>query len=270
MRRGSIFWALVLIVVGIVLLLDELGFLGFLGISAWSLIWPLVFIALGVRVLWGVLRGSPSFEAKEASIPLDGATQARVHIHHGAGRLEVKGGARPGELASGSFGGGLSFRTWRQGDLLEADMHVPSSSRSLGANVWNWGQNTIDWSVALSDAVPLELILEAGANDTSLDLAELQVSKLKLATGASSTQVTLPAHAGYTQVKVESGAADVRLRVPDGVAARIKVGSVLAGVDVDTHRFPRLGDLYQSPDYETAANKAEIKVEVAIGSVKVR
>lgn len=41
-------------------------------------------------------------------------------------------------------------------------------------------------------------------------------------------------------------------------------------MDVDTRRFPRLGDLYQSPDYETAANKAEIKVEVAVGSVEVR
>ena len=62
-----------------------------------------------------------------------------------------------------------------------------------------------------------------------LDLRDLKVTDLKLETGASATEVTLPASAGFTRVKVQAGAARVDMRVPGGVAARIKT-SAGAGV----------------------------------------
>jgi hypothetical protein len=71
-------------------------------------------------------------------------------------------------------------------------------------------------------------------------------------------------------VRIEAGAASIVLRVPENVAARIRVGGALSGVQVDRDRFPRQGDVYQSPDYETAENKAEIHVETGVGSITVR
>jgi hypothetical protein len=69
-------------------------------------------------------------------------------------------------------------------------------------------------------------------------------------------------------VKVESGAASVRLRVPDGVAARIHTSMAIGSNDISP-RFPRNGSEYVSPDYDTAANKIDIRFEGGVGSLAV-
>ncbi|NIO06899.1 MAG: hypothetical protein GTO40_02500 [Deltaproteobacteria bacterium] len=62
----------------------------------------------------------------------------------------------------------------------------------------------------------------------------------------------------------------MRIQVPTGVAARIKAEGALVGIDVDRSRFPPEGGVYQSPDYETAENKADIDVDLGAGSISVR
>ena len=57
--------------------------------------------------------------------------------------------------------------------------------------------------------------------------------------------------------------------MPQGVAASIEVRSALAGVHVDGTRFPRSGSGYRSPDYDSAANKVEIRVETGVGSLDI-
>jgi len=95
------------------------------------------------------------------------------------------------------------------------------------------------------------------------------VRELMLKTGASSTTVDLPARAGHTRVTVESGAASVKIRVPQSTAASIIVRSTLAGVRVDTSRFPGTLGSYRSPDFDSAANKAEIFIDTAVASVEI-
>jgi len=42
-------------------------------------------------------------------------------------------------------------------------------------------------------------------------------------------------------------------------------------LDVDTNRFPRLDSLiYQSPNFDTAADRSEINIESGLGSVCVK
>ena len=76
--------------------------------------------------------------------------------------------------------------------------------------------------------------------------------------------------AGHTRVHIGAGAASVAIRVPSGVAGRIRVKGGLAGIAVDKGRFPRMGDVYQSTDYDTAPNKVDVDIETGVGSVDVR
>ena len=39
---------------------------------------------------------------------------------------------------------------------------------------------------------------------------------------------------------------------------------------IDEKRFPYNGERYLSPDYETAENKVEIKIDSAVGSVSIQ
>jgi len=57
--------------------------------------------------------------------------------------------------------------------------------------------------------------------------------------------------------------------VPDGLSARIHVSVGMAGVSVDETRFPRNGNYYQSPDYDSAANAVDMTINAGAASIKV-
>jgi hypothetical protein len=265
MKRGVIFWALALIIVGILLLLGTLGVLPI----GWGLIWPLLLIAAGAWLVWAALTRPASFEVQETSIPLDNAARAHVSIHHGAGRLNLSSGAPAGRLVDGRFGGGLDYRADRVGDLLDVRMRIPDQG-SRWAKPWSWNNSGLDWVMALNSEVALDLGLETGAGALEADLGGLRLGKLHLKTGASSSELVLPANAVYTRVEIEGGAASVFLRVPPGVAAHIISRGGASSTTIDLNRFPRTEDGYQSADYETAPNKVDIVANMGAASVDVR
>jgi hypothetical protein len=267
MKRNRIFWGLVFVIFGGLLLLNNLGIFYF---NLWRVFWPLLVILLGVWVLWQSFYEGEDFETKTASVPLEGAGEARIVMHHGAGELRVGAGALAGDLVSGEYTGGIQQSLNRIGDRLDLTMKLPTEGFPFVFMPFLWKPgNRIRWDVQLNAQVPISLEVNSGASDARLDLRETQVNELVIKTGASATQVVAPAQAGNTRIKVEAGAASVKIQVPEGVAARVEVDGGLLGVDVDQARFPKEGKVYQSPDYISATNKLEIKVSAGAGSISV-
>ncbi len=266
MRYGAFFWGTLIILIGVALMAGNL-----LAINIWPFLWPSVIIFIGIWFLvWSRVRPK-SLAGEDVTIPLQGASRADVRIRHGAGRLLLHGGAGANVVASGSFTGGLRHFESRQGETLDVEMRVPEDLWMNFGGPWIFGPWTpIVWDVKLNDGIPMTLDLETGAGESRLDLRPLKVEEIRLKTGASSTEITLPAQAGKTRIKVTSGAASVVLRVPDGVAARIAVESGLAGITIDQNRFPRSGNGYQSADYDRAVNSVDIKIETGVGAVEIR
>jgi hypothetical protein len=272
MKRWTFVIGAALIVLGAFSLL-QVG-LNALGIAfrIWWIFWPVVLIGVGVWIVLGISRGSSAEVAREqASLPLEDATEASLTVRHGAGRLTIGASAGPGQLLSGSFGGGLDATRRIEGSRLSVDMRV--KDRHISRYIfgpWNRGwAGLLDWDFTLSPDIPLSLRLETGASETRLSLNDLNVIDLHIQTGASSTTVDLPARPSYVKVSIESGAAAVKLRVPQGVAATIMVKSALAGIHVDQSRFPAAAGGYRSRDFEGATKKVEILVETGVGSVDI-
>jgi hypothetical protein len=263
MNRSSIFWGFILILIGVLFLLANLGILA---IDVWLVFWPLVVIAFGFWMLAGVFLGRGMQEGERAVVPLDGAAGGRIILTHGGGRLFVGGNAEPGSLLSGIFGGGVDYWTRRVDGDLEVDMKI----KTRGFTVFWWPGDALEWRVNLNSEVPLSLLVKTGASESHLELADLQVKDLKLETGASSCTITLPGNAGYTRARIESGVASVKVFVPQSAAARIHVSSGLSDVKVDRRRFTSMGNVYQSAEYETSSNKIDLEVETGVGSVSIR
>lgn len=266
--NGRIFWALVLILLGGVLLLSNLGLIQG---SVWNMIWPLFLILLGLMFLLGASGRGRRWAAAPVndSLPLDGAPSAEIEFHHGAGRLSVNAGSDPNTLYSGSFGGGVDKDVRRRGSALAVTMRTPPDAW-LGPWDWWGGRGALDWDVGLNPNVPLSLAFETGASQTRLDLSALRVTDLSLKTGASATDLTLPSGAGLTRARVETGVAAVHVQIPNGVAARINGKMGLGALNVDRQRFPYRGGVYESDDFATAANRVELQIEGGVASVDVR
>lgn len=265
MRKGSCFWGGLLVLLGVLFLLDNLDIFD---VDVWNLFWPLLLIVWGVSLLLRVAgSGGKESGVEHLSVPLEDASKAHLHLKHGAGRLRVGSGAGTGELLTGRFNRGVDCNVQRNGSTLNVTVNQKADAWSP----FNWGgANGFDWRVDVTPKVPLSLDVETGANESHLDLSELLVTELRLRTGASATNVTLPAGAGFTRVDVRSGVASVDLAVPEGVAARIHASGGLASIDVDGKRFPRSGKTYQSPGYDEAENQVDVHVETGVGSVTIR
>jgi hypothetical protein len=255
--------ALVLMGLGIIFLLDNLGVLPG---SAWGYIWPLMLITLGLTFL--VVRPSGQLESVAASQPLEGASQARIHVKHGAGRLIVDAGGHDGNLLAGTFGGGLHQMARHAGASLDVDLAAAPPAWAVWP--WQlWASGMMDWQMHVNPDVPLALELETGASDSRLDFSHLHVTELALKTGASATDLTLPAAAGATSASIEAGIASVHITVPSGVAARVRGTMGLGALNVNTGRFPRRGDTYESDDFASTPNRVDLMVRGGLGEVSV-
>ena len=265
MRAGKVFWGLIILFVGLVLLLEPLGILP-PNTNIWRFIWPGVLIFLGVWLLVvPMLFKGKKLETESISIPLGNASDARLRLKHGAGRLDVAALDSADTFLTGEFGGGVDQSVHQDGSSLRVKLRTPSFDFPIGVHF-----EGLNWLVKLNRNINTRLDIDSGASETNLHLQDLKVTELNIDTGASSTTIDLPSQAGFTRVSVESGAAAVVIRVPENVAARIQVESGLAGISINPSRFPRMGSYYESAGYADAVNKADILVKTGVGSLEVR
>ena len=259
MKRDNLFWGTALILVGVLLFLQTQGYIG----NIFPYLWPLALILLGGWILLGVYWPQARSEQETFTVPLDAAKSARFKFSHGAGQLEITGGAPTGQALVGSSAVGMNKENWLDGDRLEVKVEAgPSFVPFLGPS-----QGV--WRFQLTQEIPLTLKVEAGASSVNLDLQDVLASHVELTTGASSSNVTMPTR-GVSLLEIEAGAASVNVRVPAATAARIRVREGVNSVSVDKNRFPRLDSgFYQSSGYDTAADRAEINIEAGLGSVTV-
>jgi uncharacterized membrane protein len=212
-----------------------------------------------------------SRRATTVEIPLDDAQRARVRIDYGAGILGIKSGEDDDIVVDGSFGGGVDRRTTRTDDAVAVNLALPPQSSILNPRFpWAWGI-VIDWEVALSGAIPIDLEVEMSGGQARMDLDGLRIGRLEFVCPGSDVELNLPSAAGDTAVEVRAKGALVVIHVPDGVGARIRqAGTVTGGIGIDTSRFPPDGDgSYRSADFATAANRVDIRAEVPGGLLTV-
>lgn len=259
MRRGSWFWGLSLLVVGFLFLLENIGIIK---INVWNILWPILLILLGI---WFLIARffRRNLQDEYVSIPLDGANRANFHIKHGAGRLNIYSGVDAGYGLQGTFTGGLEYSTQQRGDLLDITLQMPE----LDFPFLLTPDRTMDWSFGLTKDIPLALKFDTGANQARIDLKDANVTDIALKTGASATEMILPSQSGFTRVDIHSGAASLKIHIPQNVAANIKVTGGLSNVIIDRTRFPKGIDSYRSSDYDSAINKADLNIEMGAGSV---
>jgi len=264
MRRDYIFWGFVLILLGGLMFLNNANIRLPRGINPMQLFWPSVLILLGGWIMFGFfMRGEA--ETEQVAIDLQGASQASLKLSHGAGRIIVGAGAAPGQLLSGSFAGGIKHSAHLSGDRLNA--HIETRPFVFPPFLGGW--QGLEWNFSLNREIPLALKLETGASQSEFDLRDLKVTDLKISTGASKTDVTLPANAGMTNVRAELGAASLDMIVPQGVAARIRAEQGVSAIEIDTTRFPYANGIYESADYSSAPNKVDIMIQAGAGRVAV-
>ncbi len=286
--RGPL-WPWLLILAGVLLVLTNLGWLNWLTIADYAMLLPLVLVALGLDmilkgrhrllvvggtvVVGALLMGAgprwvsgpfPSMET--VSQELQGARRAEVSLATGVSRLTVTGSARSDLLVEGDI-------QPRRGERVDTSFSVrggtarytaTSTSRAFGGMFGARGGN---WDLLLSGRVPLVLNVDTGVGDSRLELSGIDLERLSVNTGVGSATITLP-DSGRFEADIDTGVGSATIQLPRGLAARIVVDKGIGSVRVPPS-FTRDGDVYVSPDYATATDRVEIKIDSGVGDVDI-
>lgn len=236
---------------------------------------------------------------EDLSEPLSGATSAKIDIHTGSGNLTIDRLAS-GErlLASGTLqyfekqgapqrsvdtSNGQAILTLRGGSAVQPRFRFP----------WAACNGATNWQIHLNPSVSLDITAYSGGGNVKLNLADMAVTRLSADSGGGNMDVVLPDNAanlsvavatgggnvavdmgngttGSNTVNAKSGAGNVVVHIPGGIAARVHATSGFGKVIMDPQFSQIDKNTYQSPDYDSAADKVEVAISSGAGNVSVK
>lgn len=213
---------------------------------------------------------------QQTTFPLDHAKRASIHVQHKEGFLRIDSKAAENILLDGVFGGGLESHMGRSEDAANIQLRVLERRGLLSWRYpWSWGSaSVLDWTLHLSDQIPLALEIETVYEESALfELGTLQITDLKIKTSTSFMRVLLPDRAGQTLVHIEADTAKLVILVPPKVAAHIHIPPSEAFVipTIDLARFSMIeeGREYRSKRYKTASKRVDIRIDGRMSSVEI-
>ncbi len=293
-RYPSLFWPLLLIAIGVLFLLDSLGYIDFNFWELWRF-WPVLLILIGLDLLLGrrswlgnlivllltlaVIGGcvllvvqtpgqlTGSAEVDRIAEPLDGAERASLDVRSAVGELTVSQLEDSASLVEATLDLATSrkpiWKVERQGDQVSMQLaYEGGASFNIG-----WGRGET-WDLRLSPAVVWELTGNLAAGEGRLDLTGLDLNALTLELGAGRYVVTLPEKMGG-KVIIKGGAGSLVLEIPETMAAQVSIQRGIVPVSM-SDRFEKKGGAYVTRDWETSNNRVEVEINLGVGSITVQ
>lgn len=291
-RQVKLVGPTILIGVGIILLLNNLGYLNW---SFWDILnlWPVLLVAAGLELLVGRRSLVGSFISALIVLGLivggvwfigatDGArataetlevrelrgdiTAARVTLAPAMAQVNVNALSDSGNFVEGTV-------NYRRNERVTHNFSAGNAARLTlkttgSANVMMGPGRRYVWNLGFHPAVTLDLSVDAGLGDINLDLRALTLEVVNVHAGMGAVLVKLP-ETGEFDVNIDSGMGTVVIEVPAGMAARVQTDAAIVG-RVLPPSYTQTNNRYTSPNYDTAKNRANIQVNLGMGSITVR
>jgi hypothetical protein len=302
--RGShatIVWGAFILFIGIVLLLQATGVLEW---RIWGTLWkfwPVLIIIAGLSFLlprrhgWlmavltlgilGICLGISVFQhmptlshdvtlvEQRFTYPVIGVERAYARIDFSAGSMVVNELQTNNRLLVEINDSHEDLRKPQERVIImEADFTEEGGTVNIdvkSANQRLWDDWPIHWDLGFNRQIPTVMDIRCDGSKVNLGLEGLKVEKLGLEMNVSNGWLMLPASAGDTAIDIDMDVSNLEITVPEGVAVKIKADINLSIFTIDTERFPRHGDYYVSPGYDSAANRVEMNILCDVGRVTV-
>lgn len=232
------------------------------------------------------------------SEPLNGVTVAKVDVNVADGNLMID------RLAGGEHllaSGTLQYLKGQDLPICSVNTVNGQSMLKLSAGLtgqpwfrfpWSACNGATEWQIHLNPSVQSDITARSGGGNVNLDLTNMAVTRLTAETGGGNLDVVLPEHAANLSVTARTGAGDVTVEVgkgiqgsniieagsgagnvvvsvPGGIAARIHATTGWGKVLMDPQFSQTDKHTYQSPDFDRAVDKIEITAKSGAGNVSV-
>lgn len=308
-RPPSLFWPLVLIGAGVILLLSNLGYLPYQSWNVLWRLWPLLLVALGIDLLIGRRSVAGAIVSAVLILLLIGAAVMIVlfaqnipvlsevtrsaewrteHVEYPLANVEkasvfIDYTTLPGYLSAAEDSPNLieADVTYRGDLVFDADVRQDQADVKLESYFMNWGfgHDLIDrdngsWDVRLSPKTALDLSLDTGSGRYDFDLSNLRISDLFIDVGSGSVDLILPSE-GHFEARIDGGSGSLEITLPETVGMQVELDSGSGAFRPD-ERFRLVAgrqnddSVWETENFPSAEHTILMEIDQGSGSISVR
>lgn len=200
------------------------------------------------------------------NIPLGEAESVDLKLNMGAGELMLRGGTR--DLFEGDFS--YNVERWKP----EIDYFVTDGlgrlrirqGKSSGIPV---GESKNRWNINVNDDVPLDIDVNFGAGEGTLDLRGLKLKSLDIEMGVGELTIDLSGKREQDlNVDIEGGIGSATLYLPRDIGVRVEIHGGIGSVSA--RAFNKNGKIYTNEAYGSSNILIDIEINAGIGSVELK
>lgn len=264
------FWPVILVLVGLDIILGRRSVFGSLAVAviAAVVIGGIIWM-VGVTGQWAAPSRGDVVTTQVAET-LGNVNALEVNLNVGVMETRVDA------LSDGSYAVEGTYKTDSSDLRLDVNYETRGDTGVLtisqqGRNErFDLTSNTVNrLDLSLTNQVPVDMIIDAGVGEVTLDLTGINLRSLRIKAGVGRLDITLPEEGSF-EVSIDAGVGSVDLTVPKSLEARVEYDGGLSDLDVPG-RFDEKGeDVWETDNYSGAANRARIAVNSGIGDVNIR
>lgn len=293
-RQEGLVWPLLLLGLGTLLLLGNLGYLPVRALPLLTRIWPILLVAIGIDIAFGKNRGgwygvlraglgilvvglifwlaiafpvAVGTRVVDFEQNIDGALSSTVELYIIGGRVELAGGAESDQLLAGqavlprngSLAPVYSKPVNGESRLLLA---VENSNQLLAGD-----QSAYQYDFKVNSDLPFDLRTEVVLGELQFDLRNTQVRQVETELALGAQNITIPCNDGLV-VEMEQALGSVILNIPRGCEVSIRLDNALVSTTIPAG-WLRSDDMVTNPDAEANAGSVEVRIGVAVGAVGI-
>ncbi len=308
MTYKRVFWGVILVLIGVLVLLKNLDMIHFSWFAFWRL-WPLLLILWGISVLpikdW--IKLSVTFLAIAATFWIasesgnlkmgpweksdhyswgwddwDGTDEGLQGRETQVIREKMDSSIRFAVLKMTAAAGSFDIRG-KTDDLLffrrsgmvgqyEMTRQMEGETCTLNFQIREkniTSSNDGNRVVMRLNALPVwDLDLDVGAAEIDFDMSEYQVKNVDIDGGAASMKLRFGNMAPEVNIDIDAGASSITLYIPKDAGCKVDMDTFVTGKTLDGFERLSRGN-YQTPGYDTASVRFFVKLDAAVSDLKI-
>jgi len=300
MKIGRIRNGVILISIGVVFLLNNLGYVPWVVWLRILSFWPVILIAIGIEKIFGKTRlsfltilspllfmvailGPAYFQKAELgkvyhaparyqwSKDLDTSlAKVTAIVEVRAGNLEISSGTE--ELVSAK----LDYWKRKPATTYEysgwdssATIEIKDEEREWRGWFWR-GWREKDWTITLTNRIPLDLRIYARATEGKLDLSDLKLANLNLDLKASNLDIKWGDLVDQVNGRIDSDASQIHLLIPENMGLKIENHAKLTSTSFSEISILKYDNVYQTSNFDQASKKINLSLEGSVTRLVVK
>ncbi|SDK19338.1 LiaI-LiaF-like domain-containing protein [Natronincola ferrireducens] len=282
---------ILLIGIGLLFLLSNLGIINWSIFGVLFRIWPLFLVVAGINIIfknrpivtlitWILffaiflsygfvfqerheIRNIGNYE--EVIIEkYEETTKGKINLKFGGAKVDINGNDR--HLVDACINPALIRSDFR---FKDDKKEVIVDFDATGNVVHHIGSSSEHYSLQFHEDVVWTIAGSVGAVAGDFDLSDLKIAALDLDIGAGHIKLTLGTEYEKSDIKISAGASNINVIVPKDAGVAIRLEGLVSKGNVTALGWKKNGDYYYSPNYQEASSKLYLDVSMGVGNFNI-